>query len=91
MRVPNCAVHRHWGRALGSGQAVVHVIGGQPLLVLVCVEVLAIHVCIFGNALLAGLARDEGSAHGAGDDARGDDEDSGSQDYPAAPCQVRDK
>lgn len=57
--------------------------------VLAIVEVLAAHLCIFGDATFSRLAADEGATHGAGHDAAGGQQDGGPEDDPSAPLEMR--
>ena len=59
--------------------------------VLAVVVVLAAHLGVLGDALLARLAADDGAAHGAGQHAADDDQDGGGQHDPAAPAHVGDE
>jgi len=82
------AVHR-W-RAVCSGQ----LIGHQTLIlhvVRVVVVVGTIHFGIFGDTLLASLSRYQSPSHGAGNNARGNDENGSCQNDPSSPLHVRNE
>lgn len=74
-------------RTVGSREGV----GDHALLGEAVVVCGTVHIRILGDALLARFPADESSAHGAGDDAGGDDEDCGSQYDPSSPCHVRNE
>jgi hypothetical protein len=76
---------------LVAGDGSTAIDGGDGAGALAIVEVLPIHLGVLCNASLAGLAADEGSAHGTGDDATGGNQDGGGQDQIGTPGHVGDE
>lgn len=87
----------HWRRAVGSGELrglalLQHGrVGHHAGLSQVVVVILPAHFRIFLDPLLPGFPGDEGAAHGAREDAAGNDEDDSGEHDPAAPLHVGDE